>query len=64
VEKSGMLQVQYHDIKQGSRPSRLARHGYQTVLTRAEFKTGEPDLSVREGEVGHGTLRRAASLLR
>ncbi len=39
-EKSGMLQVQYHDIKQGAGLDVWRGMSYQTVLTPGEFKTG------------------------
>jgi branched-chain amino acid transport system substrate-binding protein len=38
--RSGMLQVQYHGIKQGAGLETWRGMGYQTVLTPAEFKTG------------------------
>jgi branched-chain amino acid transport system substrate-binding protein len=38
--KSGMLQVQYHGIKQGAGLETWRGMDYQTVLTPAEFKTG------------------------
>jgi branched-chain amino acid transport system substrate-binding protein len=38
--KSGMLQVQYHDIKQGAGLDVWRGMGYQTVLTPANLKTG------------------------
>ena len=53
--KSGMMQVQYHDIKEGETWKGM---NYQTVLTPAEIKTGNADLSLREGEVSG--LRPAA----
>ena len=46
--KSGMMQVQYHDIKEGETWKGM---NYQTVLTPAENKTGNADLPLREGEV-------------
>ena len=49
--KSGMLQVQYHDIKEGAGLETWRGMDHQTVLTPAEFKTGNDHLSVREGEV-------------
>ena len=39
-EKSGMLQVQYHNIKQGAGLETWRGMDYQTVLTPAELKTG------------------------
>jgi branched-chain amino acid transport system substrate-binding protein len=39
--KSGMMQVQYHDIKEGSGLETWRGMSYQTVLTPPEFKTGE-----------------------
>src|SRR5262245_19004158 len=39
-EKSGMLQVQYHSIKQGAGLETWRGMDYQTVLTPAELKTG------------------------
>ena len=39
-EKSGMLQVQYHDIKQGAGLDVWRGMSYQTVLTPANLKTG------------------------
>jgi branched-chain amino acid transport system substrate-binding protein len=36
-----MMQVQYHDIKEGETWKGM---NYQTVLSPAETKTGEPDL--------------------
>ena len=38
--KSGMLQVQYHDIKDGAGLDLWKGMGYQTVLTPADQKTG------------------------
>jgi branched-chain amino acid transport system substrate-binding protein len=38
--RSGMLQVQYHGIKQGAGLETWRGMDYQTVLTPAEFKTG------------------------
>ena len=49
--KSGMLQVQYHGIKQGAGLEALARHGHQTVLTPRRRQDRHDHLSVREGEV-------------
>jgi branched-chain amino acid transport system substrate-binding protein len=39
--KSGMMQVQYHDIKDGAGLETWKGMNYQTVLTPPEFKTGE-----------------------
>ena len=39
--KAGMLQVQYHDIKEGAGLETWRGMSYQTVLTPAEQKTGE-----------------------
>jgi len=39
--KSGMMQVQYHDIKEGAGLETWRGMSYQTVLTPPEFKTGE-----------------------
>ena len=39
-EKSGMLQVQYHGIKQGAGLETWRGMDYQTVLTPDELKTG------------------------
>jgi branched-chain amino acid transport system substrate-binding protein len=39
--KSGMMQVQYHDIKDGAGLETWKGMSYQTVLTPPEFKTGE-----------------------
>ena len=39
-EKSGMLQVQYHGIKQGAGLETWRGMDYQTVLTPGELKTG------------------------
>jgi branched-chain amino acid transport system substrate-binding protein len=39
--KSGMMQVQYHDIKEGAGLETWRGMSYQTVLTPAELKTGE-----------------------
>jgi len=39
--KSGMMQVQYHDIKEGAGLDTWKGMSYQTVLTPPEFKTGE-----------------------
>jgi len=39
-KKSGMLQVQYHNIKQGAGLETWRGMDYQTVLTPAELKTG------------------------
>jgi branched-chain amino acid transport system substrate-binding protein len=36
-----MLQVQYHDIKQGAGIDLFRGMAYQTVLTPGELKTGE-----------------------
>jgi branched-chain amino acid transport system substrate-binding protein len=38
--KSGMMQVQYHDIKEGAGLETWKGMGYQTVLTPADLKTG------------------------
>ena len=38
--KSGMMQVQYHGIKQGAGIETWRGMDYQTVLTPGEFKTG------------------------
>jgi branched-chain amino acid transport system substrate-binding protein len=38
--KSGMLQVQYHDIKDGAGLDVWKGMSYQTVLTPADLKTG------------------------
>ena len=38
--KSGMMQVQYHDIKEGAGLETWKGMGYQTVLTPADQKTG------------------------
>ena len=57
--KSGMMQVQYHDIKEGETWKGM---NYQTVLTPADQKTGDADLSLREGQVsGSGLLREPFS---
>jgi branched-chain amino acid transport system substrate-binding protein len=40
-EKSGMLQVQYHGIKQGAGLETWRGMDYQTVLTPGELKTGD-----------------------
>jgi branched-chain amino acid transport system substrate-binding protein len=40
-EKSGMMQVQYHGIKQGAGIETWRGMDYQTVLTPGEFKTGD-----------------------
>ena len=47
--KSGMMQVQYHDIKEGE----TSRSGmnYQTVLTPPDLQDRQVDLSLRKGEV-------------
>jgi len=39
--KAGMLQVQYHDIKEGAGLETWRGMGYQTVLTPADQKTGD-----------------------
>ncbi|HSR79438.1 MAG TPA: amino acid ABC transporter substrate-binding protein [Hyphomicrobiaceae bacterium] len=39
--KSGMMQVQYHDIKEGAGLETWKGMSYQTVLTPPEIKTGE-----------------------
>jgi len=39
--KSGMMQVQYHDIKEGAGLETWKGMGYQTVLTPPALKTGE-----------------------
>jgi branched-chain amino acid transport system substrate-binding protein len=39
--KSGMMQVQYHDIKEGAGLETWKGMSYQTVLTPPELKTGE-----------------------
>ena len=39
--KSGMMQVQYHDIKEGAGLETWRGMSYQTVLTPTELKTGE-----------------------
>ena len=39
--KSGMMQVQYHDIKEGDDLDQWRGMDYQTVLTPTEQKTGE-----------------------
>ncbi|MBO0742171.1 MAG: amino acid ABC transporter substrate-binding protein [Hyphomicrobiaceae bacterium] len=39
--KSGMMQVQYHDIKEGAGLETWRGMNYQTVLTPPELKTGE-----------------------
>ena len=39
-EKSGMLQVQYHSIKQGAGLDTWRGMSYQTVLTPVNLKTG------------------------
>jgi branched-chain amino acid transport system substrate-binding protein len=39
--KSGMMQVQYHDIKEGAGLETWRGMSYQTVLTPPELKTGE-----------------------
>jgi branched-chain amino acid transport system substrate-binding protein len=39
--KSGMMQVQYHDIKEGAGLETWKGMSYQTVLTPPEFKTGD-----------------------
>jgi len=39
--KSGMMQVQYHDIKEGAGLETWKGMNYQTVLTPPELKTGE-----------------------
>jgi branched-chain amino acid transport system substrate-binding protein len=39
--KSGMMQVQYHDIKEGAGLETWRGMSYQTVLTPSEFKTGD-----------------------
>lgn len=39
--KSGMMQVQYHSIKEGAGLETWKGMSYQTVLTPAEFKTGD-----------------------
>jgi branched-chain amino acid transport system substrate-binding protein len=39
--KSGMMQVQYHDIKEGAGLETWKGMSYQTVLTPSELKTGE-----------------------
>jgi branched-chain amino acid transport system substrate-binding protein len=39
--KAGMLQVQYHSIKQGAGLETWRGMDYQTVLTPAELKTGD-----------------------
>jgi len=39
--KSGMMQVQYHDIKEGAGLETWKGMSYQTVLTPAELKTGD-----------------------
>ena len=38
--KSGMMQVQYHDIKEGAGLETWKGMSYQTVLTPADLKTG------------------------
>ena len=40
-EKSGMLQVQYHGIKQGAGLETWRGMDYQTVLTPKDYKTGD-----------------------
>ena len=49
--KSGMLQVQYHDITDAANLETWRGMSYQTVVTPADQKTGNLDLSVRKGEV-------------
>ncbi|MGA7102211.1 MAG: hypothetical protein WB019_18445, partial [Pseudolabrys sp.] len=39
--KSGMMQVQYHDIKEGAGLDTWRGMSYQTVLTPADQKTGD-----------------------
>ena len=48
---AGMLQVQYHGIKQGDGLDVFRGMGYQTVLTPVNLKTGIADLPLREGEM-------------
>ena len=48
--KSGMMQVQYHDIKEGAGLEIWKGMSYQTVLTPAD-QDRQRDLSLREGEV-------------
>jgi branched-chain amino acid transport system substrate-binding protein len=38
--KSSMMQVQYHDIKEGAGLETWKGMGYQTVLTPPDLKTG------------------------
>ena len=56
--KSGMMQVQYHGIKRSGLETWRGMD-YQTVLTPGRSEDRQPDLSVREGEVGgrKGLLR-------
>jgi branched-chain amino acid transport system substrate-binding protein len=39
--KSGMMQVQYHDIKEGAGLETWKGMSYQTVLTPADVSTGK-----------------------
>ena len=58
--KSGMMQVQYHSIKE--RRSTWKGMNYQTVLTPGRDQDRQPDLSLREGQVGGiGLLRELFS---
>ena len=58
--KSGMMQVQYHDIKEGETWKGM---NYQTVLTPPSMKTGDADLSLREGEVSGSAAASLSRLL-